>query len=295
MSSNKPRNRANRPLNSRPESSRPEVIEPNPMLESPASSGGLPRLNQTGPGFRIPDGPATEIKSRVAAGSPARSITPPGLTRTRRAAPPPPPSKNNALPVIIVSGIIVVALVAFIAVLLLGGKPGPTPAAQVTSTGGDIPVGMDAAAQVKTFANQGQNHFTTSQSIQTINQSYNSDPPTSGPHWPNWSNWGVFQQAIPSEMQVHNLEHGGIVIQYDCPQGCPQAVNTLSSYAFRYPATNFTGVLLAPRPNLPESARIALTAWTHRLLLKTLDTDKTNQFVAAYIGKGPEQDPNFRP
>jgi hypothetical protein len=269
----------------------------------PSGESGRPRLNQSGPGIRVPTGPAAvEATPQVSnPPAPASAIrpdsTPPGTARTRRPASVPPSPKNNALPIIIVTGIIVVGLAAFIAFLLLG-KPSSSatqPAARVTSTTGDIPVGVDTAAQVKTFVSQGQNHFATGQSIQTVNQSYNSDPPTSGPHWPNWSNWGVFQQAIPSEMQVHNLEHGGIVIQYDCPQGCPQAVNTLSSYAFRYPATNFTGVLLAPRPNLPEGARIALTAWTHRLLLKTVDTGKINQFVAAFIGKGPEQDPNFRP
>jgi hypothetical protein len=291
--SNKPRNRANRPLNARPENpANRKEIQPATSLETLSSGeSGLPRLNQGGPGIRVPTGPVVEATPQVTTPASAPRTTSPATTRARRPAPPPP--KSNALPIIIVTAIVVVGLAAFIAFLLLG-KPSP-PATQVASTTGDIPVGVDAAAQVKTFANQGQNHFATGQSIQTVNQSYNSDPPTSGPHWPNWSNWGVFQQAIPGEMQVHNLEHGGVVIQYDCPQGCPQAVNTLSSYAFRYPATNFTGVLLAPRPNLPEGARIALTAWTHRLLLKTVDTDKINQFVAAYIGKGPEQDPSFRP
>jgi hypothetical protein len=300
--SNKPRNRANRPLNVRPENPAHQK-ETHPAtspetLPSGESGRPTPTLSQSGPGIRVPAGPVVEATPQLttpAAPASATRTTPPATARARRSAPPPP--KNNALPIIIVTGIIVVGLAAFIAFLLLGkpSLPATQPSAQVASTTGDIPVGVDAAAQVKTFANQGQNHFATGQSIQTVNQSYNSDPPNSGPHWPNWSNWGVFQQAIPSEMQVHNLEHGGIVIQYDCPQGCPQAVNTLSSYAFRYPATNFTGVLLAPRPNLPEGARIALTAWTHRLLLKTVDTDKINQFVAAYIGKGPEQDPNFRP
>jgi hypothetical protein len=200
------------------------------------------------------------------------------------------------LPIILAIGAITIGLVAFIVFLIMGSTKPIQPASQVAASAGDISIAADPTAQVQNFPNQGQNHFTTGQSIKTLNQTYNSNPPTSGSHWPNWSNWGVFQQPVADEMQVHNLEHGGVIIQYDCPQGCPQAISTLSSYAFRYPATNFTGVMLAPRSGgLPDGARIALTAWTQRLLLKTVDTEKINQFVAAYINKGPEKDPNFRP
>ena len=42
---------------------------------------------------------------------------------------------------------------------------------------------------------------------------YNSNPPTSGPHVGNLANWGVHFQPIPDELQVHNLEDKGVVIQ----------------------------------------------------------------------------------
>ena len=50
---------------------------------------------------------------------------------------------------------------------------------------------------------------------------YNSDPPTSGPHMPGIAPWGFYDKPIPKEYQVHNLEDGGVVIQYSCPAGCP--------------------------------------------------------------------------
>jgi Protein of unknown function (DUF3105) len=37
-------------------------------------------------------------------------------------------------------------------------------------------------------------------------------PPTSGLHNPVWADWGVYDTPVPFKFQVHNLEHGGIVV-----------------------------------------------------------------------------------
>jgi hypothetical protein len=56
---------------------------------------------------------------------------------------------------------------------------------------------------------------------------YNSEPPTSGPHMPGIAPWGFYDKPIPKEYQVHNLEDGGVLIQYNCPKGCPDLINKL--------------------------------------------------------------------
>jgi len=43
---------------------------------------------------------------------------------------------------------------------------------------------------------------------------YNSVPPTSGWHVEVPADWGIYQEPLPDEILVHNLEHGGIVIHY---------------------------------------------------------------------------------
>ena len=43
---------------------------------------------------------------------------------------------------------------------------------------------------------------------------YNSFPPSSGPHYQQPAPWGIYEDPIKQTILVHNLEHGGIVIQY---------------------------------------------------------------------------------
>ena len=43
---------------------------------------------------------------------------------------------------------------------------------------------------------------------------YDSFPPTSGPHYPQWVTWGAYGKPLPEIAAVHNLEHGGVIVQY---------------------------------------------------------------------------------
>ena len=115
---------------------------------------------------------------------------------------------------------------------------------------------------------------------------YNSVPPTSGPHLPYLAPWGIHTQPIVNELQVHNLEDGGVVIQYDCPSGCPDLVAKLTALVDHYPDR----VVLAPYPGM--KTRIALTAWTRMDAFDQFDGSRIERFINAYRGidhhKGPE-------
>jgi hypothetical protein len=122
---------------------------------------------------------------------------------------------------------------------------------------------------------QGNTHIPTPD---TPHPPYNSDPPTSGWHVPYLARWGEHQQPIAKEVQVHNLEHGGVAIQYNCPEGCPELVAQLRAILNRYP----DGVLLAPYPGM--DARIALTAWTRIDKFNEFDEARIIRFIEAYRG-----------
>ncbi len=48
------------------------------------------------------------------------------------------------------------------------------------------------------------------------NVEYNSNPPTSGRHFPVWAKAGTYNQVISDGYLLHSLEHGYIVISYNC-------------------------------------------------------------------------------
>ena len=45
---------------------------------------------------------------------------------------------------------------------------------------------------------------------------YNSNPPTSGPHDPDWIRPGIYGEAQDKYKLIHSLEHGYIVVHYNC-------------------------------------------------------------------------------
>ena len=83
---------------------------------------------------------------------------------------------------------------------------------------------------------------------------YNSFPPTSGPHYYLPAKWNIYGFPIPEIALVHNLEHGGIVVQYG--KQVPKA--TVAQIRAWY-LQDSTGLVVAPLPEL--GAKIVLTAW----------------------------------
>lgn len=57
----------------------------------------------------------------------------------------------------------------------------------------------------------GQDHVTDIYGLQ-----YNSNPPTSGPHFPVWAKRGTYPYQISDGHLIHSLEHGYIVLSYNC-------------------------------------------------------------------------------
>lgn len=107
---------------------------------------------------------------------------------------------------------------------------------------------------------------------------YNSSPPTSGPRVRELADWGLHDVPIPLELQAHNLEHGGILVQYNCPEGCPELVDKLTEIVIQHDQ-----MILAPYPLM--SSRIALTAWGRIDTFDELDRRRIERFITAYAGQ----------
>ncbi len=123
------------------------------------------------------------------------------------------------------------------------------------------------------LADQGNRHIAAEGEP---HEAYNSDPPTSGPHLPYIAPWGVHTRPIPPELQVHNLEDGGVLVQYKCE--CPELADKLRGIVRQYERQ----VILAPYPTM--KSKIALTAWTRLETLDDFDAQKITRFIRAYRG-----------
>jgi hypothetical protein len=122
---------------------------------------------------------------------------------------------------------------------------------------------------------QGNAHITEAQMGQFA---YNTSPPTSGPHLGSLADWGVHEEPIPNELQVHNLEDGGVIVHYNCPNGCSDLVGELEGIVEGY----HEGVILEPYPDM--DTRIALTAWQRIDQFDEFDGERIERFIRAYRG-----------
>jgi hypothetical protein len=119
---------------------------------------------------------------------------------------------------------------------------------------------------------------------------WNTNPPTSGPHNAQPALWGAYTSPLNQAQVVHNLEHGGIFIQYgsDVPDA---TVAELTAFWDDHQP----GTLLAPLPRLGD--KIALGAWTQieddgqGVLAKCTSFDKGayTAFFDEFQFKGPER------
>jgi hypothetical protein len=110
---------------------------------------------------------------------------------------------------------------------------------------------------------------------------WNSYPPSSGRHYFQPVLWGDYSQPVPIIKEVHNLEHGGVIIQYG--DKVPKSdVDAINAFWQKDP----TAMLVAPLPNL--GSKIALTAWTNWAECTTFNQKAFKAFQSAFRYHGPE-------
>lgn len=133
----------------------------------------------------------------------------------------------------------------------------------------------------------------------TEDEQWNTEPPTSGPHYQLPAIFGSYDSPIQIAQAVHNLEHGGIYILYG--EDVPEAtVAELEAFYNEDP----NALLLAPMPELGET--IALGAWVtpdprpgavgeggqgHLAECTQFDEEAFSTFRDEFRYKGPERFP----
>src|SRR5262245_34761023 len=119
---------------------------------------------------------------------------------------------------------------------------------------------------------------------------WNTDPPTSGPHYSVPAVFGIYDQEVEMARLVHNLEHGGIYILYgkDVPDSTVQQLQAFYD-------DHKTGTIMAPLDRLGD--KFALGAWvvdgsTHNGFLAkctNFNEEAVSTFFRSLQFRGPER------
>lgn len=121
---------------------------------------------------------------------------------------------------------------------------------------------------------------------------YDTNPPTSGPHYPFWAAFKAYDAPVPRGFWVHDLEHGAVVITYNCPAGCDAEVQALLAYLDALPpdplcmAPLKARYVITPDPEL--DVLFAASAWGFWLKSNCFDLPALGAFISDHYAKAPE-------
>ena len=161
---------------------------------------------------------------------------------------------------------------AAVAILVAFGGGGGTKESDLSAAWGA------AGCTYKLYKDLGQQHVNSTKA----KVKYNSFPPTSGPHYQYAMPWNSYPTEVSQVQLVHNLEHGGIAIQYGSK--VPQSeVDKLNAFVDDDPR----GMILAPLPRL--GGTIAVTAWRRLAKCRRFDEKAYKTFRDARRARGPER------
>ncbi|MCH8920363.1 MAG: DUF3105 domain-containing protein [Chloroflexi bacterium] len=172
-------------------------------------------------------------------------------------------------PVLIFGSLGVLAVAAVVVLLSGGGDSRP-----------------DYPFPVQTFEDQGRDHLAPGETY----DSYNSDPPTTGPHAPAPAEWGVHDLPVAKEVLPHNMEHGGVIVLYNCSAGeaplddagCQNLRDQLAAVT-ESNRDNGKLVLMAPYAGMEHL--IALAAWRTLDAFDEFDGQRVQAFIDSFDRK----------
>jgi len=126
---------------------------------------------------------------------------------------------------------------------------------------------------------------------------WDSNPPSSGPHYPIWAAYQAYDTPVPRGYYVHDLEHGAIVFVFNCGDaGCPDVVAAFHAASDSLPDDPLCtaageGVrvrtVITPDPLLDVTVAAAAWGWTYKS--ECVDLPSLKAFAAAHYGQGPEE------
>jgi hypothetical protein len=173
----------------------------------------------------------------------------------------------------IIGGAIALALIAGLvlpSVIGTGGQPTNTTSSSASGTAASV--GTKFVAQNAEIV-----------SLEEAHEPYSTSPPTSGPRYALSVVWGVYDQQIPDEAVVRNLEEGGIVIHHNLTDEAASA----DLQAFVESQAGYPGCfLMQPNTSVAEGT-VTLTAWEWLETYPSVDEVGMQAFIADHRNDAP--------
>ena len=126
--------------------------------------------------------------------------------------------------------------------------------------------------------------------IDTDPGSYNSDPPTSGLHYPEEATAKFYDTnyyTYPAGYLVHNLEHGYVIFWYNCnalsESDCADLKTQIKSAM-----DDLGGIKLIAYPWPSLDVPVAMTSWGRLQKFETFDPLEAKAFVRSNLNRSPE-------
>ena len=203
--------------------------------------------------------------------------------RPRNLEIPPPSQRGGSNKFILIASVVIAVLVigSFAAVPIFQSIGGP----------GDISLGT-AEAYVEGVGQKQEimrtkNHVDLNDTNADDDVVYNSFPPTSGDHWSAAQSCGFYDDPVPDERTVHNLEHSNIVVSYNLPSSADvEALKEIYNNLDDSWRNHFT--VMRPYDGIGEG-QVGLSAWGVVDVMDGVDRDRILRFYEHYVGRlGPE-------
>ncbi len=121
---------------------------------------------------------------------------------------------------------------------------------------------------------------------------YNSDPPTSGPHYPEEARAGFYDNnnyKFPAGYLIHNLEHGYVIFWYNCDLLDESSCTSLKEQ-IKTTMDDLGGTKLIAYPWPSLNAPLVMTSWGRLQRFEAFDSEQAKAFYRANLNRAPEPD-----
>lgn len=171
-----------------------------------------------------------------------------------------------------------------------GGTLPATPPPPVDAAPEQVIDGPLCATTIEQHADEGATHVPCTSTVD-----YQTEPPSSGNHYSCWAAYQTYGAPVPWGNLVHSLEHGAIVIVYNCPEGCDADVANIQAFidglpldADCAPTLGKNRLILVPDPDPNLGVRFDASSWDWTLRADCFDPVAFRQFFDQHYDHGRE-------